>query len=180
MKKLLVLLLLFISISCFAELYYFTNGDSLGDVRGKLNHDILELSETGYVYLTAPAITTCTLADSSYKIQGTFTDYGWNINYTTAADGTITYNGSGATITTISTWYIKTDKACNLTFTPRVNGVPLPAPVGYINVPAAAKSQPLAYCSKGVVANGDYLEMYVSSDVADTEITIQLLNLVVE
>jgi hypothetical protein len=154
--------------------YIYQKGDSL---YAKCKDSIFLLSsrlQMGEMRLTAPDTTHCTTAGTYYKIYslGGFSD-GENNNFTVDGNGKITFTGlKGTNCITTGVSDVTADKQCQLYYALYKNGslvANAETPVD-INNPGKAKSIAITRMIPHL-KSGDYFEIYVKSDVANTIVT---------
>lgn len=127
----------------------------------------------GYTYLTASHNTTCTLADTYYKIDGTWVDC--DCNYFTA-DGTgkFTCNKSGEYLFN-GVSDVAVDTAGLMYYALYLNGVLVPIAQTPHDFTAAAKTEGIAITSIISLNVGDYIEVYAKHETVGTIITTSTL-----
>ena len=136
------------------------------------------LRERGQLHLTAPAVMTCTLADTYYQAVGIYED-GLSLGITTAPDGTMTYTGYGNVMHLVGVSDLSVDRACTITYSLFRNDEIVPGaqtPHGFVspsktaNISITALMEACATC---------HLDVRIKSSVAGTVVDIENLSVVV-
>lgn len=120
--------------------------------------------------LSAPQTTTCTLADTYYKIAGT---WGGSLCKGFERDGTgkITYKGpSGVTYLFNGTSDVKTDTAGKVTYGLYLNGALVTGAETPHDFTAAAKTENIAITSFPAFNYGDEIEVYCKHSTAGSDV----------
>ena len=132
----------------------------------------------GCHHLTTPATITCTDAETYYKITGTFGD-GDNCNCGFTYDGTgrITYNGEDAYFLLTGVSDVSADKVCTITYGMYMNGSLVTGAETPHSFPNASSTTNISISNIIKLTNGDYIETWVKSDTASTDVDVQNLML---
>jgi hypothetical protein len=130
----------------------------------------------GEIYLDAQADTVCTLADTYYPMAGTFSGGPTN-GFSSAADGTLTYNGGRKLFQFIGSSDMGVDKACETTYGLHINGVLAPGAETPHDFTAAAKTEGIGIVAFVWFDPGDAITVKIKSDVAATTVTVKTLRM---
>lgn len=133
----------------------------------------------GCHHLSSSEVTTCTDADTYYKIGGSWSDgNGSNNGFVFDGSGKITYVGeSGSFMLFNGTSDLKANKVCQVTYALYKNGSLLDnneTPTSFAHANAIRN---ISLSNIIPVNKGDYFEIYVKSDTASTDVTSNSLML---
>ena len=123
-------------------------------------------------------ITTLNLAtpDTLYDTGGIFTDGGLSRDFTSTAEGVVTYLGSGIVCSIHGTSECSVDKACKVTYSMIKNGISIgDTPHGFTST---TKESSIGITNMIKIENGDVFKVQIKSDTSNTELTIDTLNVV--
>lgn len=129
----------------------------------------------GQLVLTAENTTVLTTIGQHYQINGTFVD-SINVNFITAADGTMTYNGpSGQIFAFNGVSDLKSDKAATVNYTLFINGVAVSGATTPHTFNNANSYDNISITNLITLTKGDVLTIRAKSDTATTTLTVYSL-----
>lgn len=121
-----------------------------------------------------------TLTDTAiwYKLDTNIVD-GLCSGFTLDASGRLTHTGiNGSNYLFVGASNVLTDKACELKFALYKNGSRLPDVTTPIHISASAKYAEIAVNRGMNINKGDYFEVFVNSDVANTALTVAFFSVI--
>ena len=122
--------------------------------------------------LSSSTTTTCTDADTYYKITGTWTNGAGGHSFETDGTGKLTYIGdNNITYLLIGNSDLSSDKVAKITYALYKNGALVTGFETPTDFTAANKIGNIGINNFVVLNTGDYLEVYVKSDTAATTVT---------
>lgn len=130
----------------------------------------------GQMGLTAEADTVATLADTDYKLSGTFTDDNQNRDFTTSSSGTLTYTGAGGKFHFVGSADVTVDKNCSMVLTLYKNGSPTNAK-GSHTFNSSNETTNISATGLLTLEHGDEFEIYTQSDSTNATFTFSALNI---
>jgi len=131
----------------------------------------------GFHHISSPETTTCTIADTYYKISGTWGD-GDDCNHGFAFDGSgkITFQGqSGAYLLFNGASDLSADKVATVTYAMYLNGALVTGGESPVSIQHANENVNLSITNFVKLNPGDYIEIYVKSNTANTDVTSSTL-----
>lgn len=127
----------------------------------------------GFQQLSAPTTTTCTVADTYYKIGGTWVDGASSMDFTLDGSGRLTYNGkSGVTflfngVSDLSVSF----GGSQTTYALYLNGALVPAAQTPIDFNVLNSIGNISITAFITLNQGDYIEIWCKNDNAGTVVT---------
>lgn len=128
----------------------------------------------GQVILTESADTAATLANTDYKLSGTFTDAEQNRDFTTSSDGKLTYTGAGGKFHFTGSSDLSADKNCSMALRLYKNGS-FSGSQGSHTFNSSNETTNISSTGLLTLQQGDEFEVYVRSTSASTTFTIDSL-----
>ena len=131
--------------------------------------------DRGQAELTAAANTVCANIGQWYQMAGVFTDT-YNRGFTTAAGGTVTYNGPDGRIFLFNgASDLQVDKASTITYALYVNGALVTDAQTPHTFTAASKIDNISITRMVELNNGDAMTIRMMSDTLATTVTVNTL-----
>jgi hypothetical protein len=160
----------------FAVYNQYLNTDGELVLQGNNKKKFIVSWAAGQMGLTEPADTSTPLADTDYKLSGTFTDGGQNNKFITSSSGTLTYTGVGGKFHFVGSTDVTIDKNCGMALVLYKNGSPTPT-VGRHSFNNANETANISATGLLTLDKGDEFEVYVQCDTASTTFTFNSLNI---
>lgn len=138
---------------------------------------LVESSGYGEFYITTPVATTCTLADTYYKVSGTTTAD--ELRLFAHTNGRLTYTGKNTRVGLVSAAISVSSDTNNVVLSTKVyvTGVAHEASLIRRKIATAGDVGALALVALLPLSTNDYVEIYISSDKPGVEITFECLTL---
>ena len=129
---------------------------------------------TGQMLLTEAADTDLTLANTDYKVSGTFTDAAQNRDFTTSSSGTLTYTGAGGKFHFVGASDLTADKNCSIAIKLYRNGS-FSGSQGVHTFNSSNETTNISSTGIITLQEGDEFEIYVRSSSAGTTFSFDSL-----
>ena len=131
----------------------------------------------GCHHLASSTTTTCTDADTDYKVGGTWTDgEQCNKDFNYDGSGKITFTGDNGTFFLFNgVSDLEADKVCRVSYTLYINGIAVSGSTTPTDFEHANSIGSISITNFIKLDKDDYIEVYVQSDTAVTDITHQTL-----
>jgi len=141
----------------------------------------VEAQSSGYgeFYITAALATTCTLADTYYKVSGTTSAD--ELRFFTHTNERLTYTGTGTRVCLVSAAISVRSDTNNVVLSTKIydTGVGHDASLIQRKIATAGDVGALALVALLTLSTNDYVEIYISSDKPGVEITFECMTLTV-
>lgn len=160
----------------FAVYNQYLNTDGELVLQGNNKKKFVVYWGAGQMGLTAEADTVATLANTDYKLSGTFTDDNQNRDFTTSSSGTLTYTGAGGKFHFVGSTDVTVDKNCSMVLTLYKNGSPTNAK-GSHTFNSSNETTNISATGLLTLEHGDEFEVYAQSDSANATFTFGALNI---
>jgi len=129
---------------------------------------------TGQMLLTEAADTELTLANTDYKLSGTFSDDNQNRDFTTSSSGTLTYTGAGGKFHFVGASDLSADKNCSIAIKLYRNGS-FSGSQGVHTFNSSNETTNISSTGIVTLQKGDEFEVYVRSSSAGTTLSFDSL-----
>jgi len=129
---------------------------------------------TGQMLLTEAADTVLTLANTDYKLSGTFSDDNQNRDFTTSSSGTLTYTGAGGKFHFVGASDLTADKNCSIAIKLYRNGS-FSGSQGVHTFNSSNETTNISSTGIVTLQEGDEFEVYVRSSSAGTTLSFDSL-----
>ncbi len=141
--------------------------------------EVLSSPAYGEIYITTPLVTTCTLADTFYLVEGTTTSD--ELQGFTASNGRLTYTGTGTRVVLVAAAMSVSSAVNNLVLSTKVykNGADHAASLVLRKIAVANDVGAQSIATLLTIVSTDYIEIYIACDKPATSITFNGMSLVV-